>query len=63
MQLTYKDIMDILDKQFYPSQRIGYTLSPGIHEVSDINKRLQYILPDSVKVSVTVDDNRLNTNL
>ena len=63
MQLTYNEIIDILDLEYIPTKRIGYSLNPGIYEVDDLNNTLKYILPDIVKVSVTIDDIRLKTNL
>ena len=63
MQLTYDEIMDILDLKYIPTKRTGYSLNPGIYEVVDLNNTLKYILPDKVKVSVTIDDNRLKSNL
>ena len=63
MQLTYDEIMDILDLKYIPTKRTGYSLNPGIYEVVDLNNTLKYILPDSVKVSVTIDDIRLKSNL
>ena len=41
----------------------GYSLNPGIYEVIDLNNTLKYILPDNVKVSVTIVDVRLKSNL
>ena len=41
MQLTYDGIMDVLDMKDFPSKRTGYTLPPGIYEISDNNKTLQ----------------------
>ena len=63
MQLMYNEIMDVLDIKYFPSKRTGYTLPPGIYEISDINKTLQYLLPDIVKISITIDDVRLRSNL
>ena len=63
MQLTYNAIMDILDLKYIPTKRTGYSLNPGIYEVSDLNNTLKYMLPDNVKVSVTIDDIRLKSNL
>ena len=62
-QLTYDEIMDILDLKYIPTKRTGYSLDPGIYEVDDLNNTLKYILPDNVKVSVTIDDIRLKSNL
>ena len=43
---------------------MGYSLNPGIYEVVDLNNTLKaHFLPDNVKVSVTIDDVRLKSNL
>ena len=63
MQLTYDEIIDKLDHKYIPTKRTGYSLPPGIYEVVDLNNSLKYILPDNVKVSVTIDDVRLKSNL
>ena len=63
MQLTYNEIIDILDLEYIPTKGIGYSLNPGIYEVVDLNKTLEHILPDKVKVSITIDDIRLKSNL
>ena len=63
MELTYDEIIDILDLEYIPTKRIGYSLNPGIYEVIDLNNTLKYILPNNVKVSVTIDDSRLKSNL
>ena len=55
--------MDILDLKYIPTERTGYSLSPGIFQVVDLNNSLKYILTDNVKVSVTTDDVRLKSNL
>ena len=62
-QLTYDEIMDILDLKSIPTKRTGYSLDPGIYELEDLNNTLKKILPDNVKVSVTIDDIRLKSNL
>ena len=63
MRLSYDEIMDILDLKYIPTKRTGYSLDPGIYEVVDLNNTLKYILPDNVKVNITIDDNRLKSNL
>ena len=63
MKLTYNEIIDILDLEYIPAKRTGYTLNPGIYEVIDLNNALKYILPDNVKVTITIDDIRLKSNL
>ena len=63
MQLTYDEFIDVLDFKYIPTKRIGYSLNPGIYELDDLNNTLKYILPDNVKVSITIDDIRLKSNL
>ena len=63
MQLTYDEIIDILDLKYIPTKRTRYSLNPGIYEVVDLNNTLKYILPDNVKVSVTIYDISLKSNL
>ena len=63
MQLTFDEIIDVLDLKYIPTKRTGYSLDPGIYEVVDLNNTLKYILPDNVKVSITIDDVRLKSNL
>ena len=55
--------MDILDLKFIPTKRTGYSLNPGIYEVVDSNNSLKRMLPDNVKVNITIDDARLKSNL
>ena len=62
MQLTYKEIMVVLDINYFPSERTGYTLSPRIYEIININKTLENLLPDIVKVSTTFVDMRIKPN-
>ena len=63
MRLSYDEIMDILDLKHISTKRTGYSLNPGFYEVVDLNNTLKYILLDNVKVSVTIDDVRLKSNL
>ena len=63
MRLSYDEIMDILDLKYIPTKRTGYSLNPGIYEVLDLENALKYILPDNVKINITIDDIRLKSNL
>ena len=63
MRLSYDEIMNILDLKYIPTKRTGYSLDPGIYEVVDSNKTLKHILPDNLKVNITIDDIRLKSNL
>ena len=59
MRLSYDEIMDILDLKYIPTKRTGHSLNPGIYEVIDLNNTLKHILPDNVRVNITIDDIRL----
>ena len=63
MKLTHDEIIDIFDFKYIPTKRRGCSLNPGIYEISDLNNTLKYILPDNVKVDVSIDDIRLKSNL
>ena len=63
LQLTYDDYIDMLDVKYIAGLTIGYTLPPGVYEISDINLMLMSLLPGKVKVSIIIDDERLKSNL
>ena len=63
MQLAYDEIIDVIDLKYIPTKRTGYSLNPGIYEIVDLNNTLKHILPDNVKVNITIDDIRLKSNL
>ena len=63
MQLTYDEIMDILDLKYNSTKRTGYASKPGVYEVVDLSNTLKFIFPDKVIVSVAIDDVRLKSFL
>ena len=63
MRLSYDEIMDILDLNYIPTKRTGYSLNLGIYEVVDLNNTLKHILPNNVKVNITIGNIRLKSNL
>ena len=63
MQLTYDEIIVILDLKYISTKRIGFSLDPGIYEVVDLNNTLKYILPDKVEININIDDIRLKSIL
>ena len=63
MRLSYDEIIDILDLKYIPRKRTGYSLNPSIYEVLGVITTLNYISPNNVKLSVTIDDVRLKSNL
>ena len=63
MQLTYNEIIDILDLEYIPTKRLGYSIEPNIYNVVDLNNILKKILPDNVKINVTIDERKYKTDL
>ena len=63
MRLSYDEIIYILDLEYIPTKRIGFSLNPNIYNVVDINNALKKILPDNVKTNVTIDEKKYKTNL
>ena len=63
MRLFYDEILNILDLKYIPTKRTGYSLNPSIYEVVDLNNSLKHILPDNVRVNITIDDIRLKSKL
>ena len=63
MQLTYDEIIDVLELKYIPTKRTGYSLKPNIYQISYINKSIKNILPDNVKKDVTIDEQILKSNI
>ena len=63
LQLTYDEAVDFSDYKYIPASTKGYTLVPGVYEVTDINFMLKSLLPKEVQVNITIDDVRLKSNL
>ena len=42
MQLSFDEIIDILDLKYIPTKRTGYYFNTGIYEVDEINNTLKY---------------------
>ena len=63
MQLTYNEIIDILDLEYIPTKRVGYSIEPNIYNVVDLNKTLKNILPNNIKINVTIDERKYKTDL
>ena len=63
MELTYNDTEKIFVMEFIDTTTIGYTVPPGVYQISDINSMLKFLLPNVVKVDITIDDFRLKANL
>ena len=63
MRLSYDEIMDILDLKYIPTKRTGYSIEPNIYNVVDLNKTLKNILPNNVKIDITIDERKYKTDL
>ena len=63
MQLTYDEIIDVLDLKYIATKRTGYSLNPGFYEVVELNSTLKSNVPNNVKINITIDDIRLKSNL
>ena len=62
-KLTYDEIMDILDLKYIPTKKTAYSIEPNIYNVVDLNNTLKNILPDMVKINVTIDEKKYKSNL
>ena len=62
-KLIYDEIMDILDLTYIPTKRMGYSVEPSIYNVVDLNKTLINILPNNVKIDITIDERKYKTDL
>ena len=63
MQLTYDEIIKILDLKYIPTKRIGFSIKPNIYKVVELNKTLKKILPDNVKINITIDERKYKTDV
>ena len=61
--LTYDEIIDILDLKYIPTKRMGYSIEPNIYNVVDLNNTLKNILPNNVKIDITIDERKYKTDL
>ena len=63
LQLTYDEVVDILDNKKIAGWTIGYTLPPGKFEITDNNSMTKSLLLNNVKKNISIDDIRLKSNL
>ena len=63
IQLTYDEIVDILNFKYVAGSTKGNTLPPGVYENIDTNFMSKSLFPKEVKVNITIDDVRLKSNL
>ena len=62
-QLTYDEIVDVLDVKNISGSSIGYRLQSAIYEISHVILMLKSLLPNKVKVNFTIDNIRLKSKL
>ena len=62
-QLTYNENENILDTKFIDASTTGYTLEPGLYEISDITFMLKSLLPENIKMKITINDIKRRSNL
>ena len=62
-QLTYDEVIDVLDLKYIVGPTTGYTLPLGIYEIIDVNFKLKSLHTKEVKVNITIDDVSLKSNL
>ena len=63
MEILYSEVEKILDVKYFGASTIEYTLPIGIHKIGDNKSMLDNLLPNEVKVNITIDDIRLKSNL
>ena len=57
-QLTYNEIINIIDVKYIPTSTTNKTLSPCMYEIIYINFIIKSWLPKVVKLNITIDDVR-----
>ena len=63
MRLSYDENMDILDLKCISTKRTGYSIEPNIYNVVDLNKTLKNILPNNIKIDITIDERKYKNDL
>ena len=63
LEVTYTEILSTLELKYIKTSITRYTLPPGVYEISNKNLMLKSLLLDEGKVSITIDDIRLRSNL
>ena len=63
MKLTYDEIINILDLKNFSTKRMGYSIEPNIYNIVDLNKTLKHILPNNIKINVSINERKYKTDL
>ena len=62
LELTYSEFADILDTKITGAKTTGFTLKPGLNESGDLKMISKSLLPNEVKMNITIDVIRLRSN-
>ena len=62
MEITFNQFIDIVDKKCTATSSTAYTLPKSVYEVSDFKLMIMSLMPNEVKVKITIDDIRLRSN-
>ena len=63
LELTYDEIVDMLDVNYIAGSIIKNTSPVDIYEVNNINSMIKFLLHREVKLNITIDDIRLKSKL
>ena len=63
LQLTYDEIIEILDLKYVPSKRTSCSLNRDMCKKTEMDSILGHISPNNVKVSITTYDIRIKSSL
>ena len=62
-ELPHHEVAEIIDTKHFDASSTGLSLEPGKNRISEINLFLKSLLSVEVKVSLTINDFRLRSNL
>ena len=63
LKLSNTEILNLFDMKNIDASTTGYTLPPDVYEASDLISVIKALLPNDVKVNISVDGIRLKSNL
>ena len=58
IELTFDELIAILDIKYFAGSTIGFTLPPGLYEIIDLILMLKSLTLDVLKVDIPIDDIR-----
>ena len=61
-ELSYSEIEDILEVKYIATKTTGYTLPPGLYEISDLILIMTSLVPNEVRVIITIDGTTIRSN-